>query len=635
MRKTYALLCILLFASLTPPRSAAIPPTPSVADVAYWQQALGEPHAPNEILMQFRPHAYLGLSSRPTALASAAKIKEIPDLGLLHYQIQGDMASILAQLNADPHVEFAEPNYLIYPTFRPNDPYYVNYAGNVDVANGGYLTRMNMEAAWDLTRGRSEIIVAVIDTGIDLDHEDLEDALWTNPGEIPDNSIDDDDNGFVDDVYGWDFAAETANVNDWFGHGSHVAGIIAARANNGKGIAGMAPKTRVMALGVFAPPGFGAFADEVEAILYAADHGAKVINLSLGSNAYSRGEQMAIEYAVRRGIIVVAAAGNDYRELYHWPAAHDAAIAVAATTAYDTRAPFSNLGDFVDLAAPGATIKSLGRTGGYVLKGGTSMSAPHVAGLAALILARNPTLAPAEVRAIMETTATDLGAPGWDKEFGKGRIDALAALQATPLYTDTFPSLMPDWLQTAVWPPLCNESVVNGDFEKPLHSSWHVTGTASITDVVSMTGGHSLFLTGTPERAGSATQTIAVPSDLHAATLAFGLRVENDDLKLGEDPEHPWRDYLNIWLRTADGDPILELMRAGNADFDLASSLAWDRYLHVLSVSELALLRETGEVQLWFYADNGPDPKPTRFYIDSVRFCTAHAPMYLPHILVQ
>ena len=247
-------------------------------------------------------------------------------------------------------------------------------------------------------------------------------------------------------------------MNDWLGHGSHVAGIIAARTNNGVGIAGVAPKVRVMAVGVFAPPGYGTFADEIEAILYAVDEGAKVINLSLGSNAYSRGEQMAVEYAVRHGVVVAAAAGNDGRELYHWPAAHEAAIAVAATTATDGHAGFSNLGDFVDVAAPGVSVWSLRAGGGYLPLSGTSMATPHVAGLVGLILARNPTLAPAEVRAILENTATDLGAPGWDKAYGYGRVDALAALQATPPYSGTVEVPPPDWLRTAVWPPLCQEA---------------------------------------------------------------------------------------------------------------------------------------------------------------------------------
>ncbi|MCS7039623.1 MAG: S8 family serine peptidase, partial [Anaerolineae bacterium] len=538
----------------------------------------------------------------------------------------------LAALNRDPAVEFAEPNYLIWPAFEPDDPYYRRYAANDGLSNGGYLNRLNMAAAWDITRGHPAILVAVIDSGIDLNHEDIRDNLWRNAGEIPANGRDDDDNGLVDDVYGWNFAADSPDVDDWLGHGSHVAGIIAARMNNGLGIAGVAPKTQVMAVGVFAPPGYGTFADEIRAILYATDQGADVINLSLGSTAYSRGEEMAVNYAVRRGVVVVAAAGNNGRTVFHWPAAHPAAIAVTATTARDGSAGFSNRGEFVDLAAPGVAIWSLRKGGGYVSMSGTSMATPHVAGVAALIRAYNPTLAPAEVRAILETTAADLGVAGRDDVFGHGRVDALAALQATPPFTGTVLPNLPDWLRARTWPAFCQELVTNGDFETDPAAVWQLGGVAAVTDTVAASGARALFLGGEPGQHASAQQTLTIPSDLHAATLSFALRLENDDWDLGADPQWPGRDRLSAWLHTADGRPLLELLRAGNADYNLAAGLPWDRYLHVLDESEIALLAAQGQMQIVFTATNGADPWPTRFYIDDVRLCASHAPVFWPLI---
>jgi subtilisin family serine protease len=605
------------------------PPDPTTP--AYWHEALRQAHAPGEVLVHLRAPR-LQAQDQPAVLATAELLSLMPELGLAHYRVRGDLATALAALNRDPAVGFAEPNYRLWPAFEPDDPYYRQYAANDGIANGGYLNRLRMAAAWDITRGHPAILVAVIDSGIDLEHEDIRANLWRNPGEVPANGRDDDGNGFVDDVYGWNFAADSPDVDDWLGHGSHVAGIIAAHINNGLGVAGVAPKTRVMAVGVFAPPGYGTFADEIQAILYATDQGADVINLSLGSTAYSRGEEMAVNYAVRRGVVVVAAAGNNGRAVYHWPAAHPAAIAVTATTARDAIAGFSNRGDFVDLAAPGVAIWSLRRGGGYLAMSGTSMATPHVAGVAALILARNPTLTPAEVRAILETTATDLGAVGRDEVFGYGRVDALAALQSTPPYTGTVLPDLPDWLRARTWPAFCREWVAEGDFETDPPVAWQLDGAATLTTTVALSGTRSLYLGGEPGQQASARQTFIVPSDLQAATLAFGLRLENEDYDLGNDPQWPGRDRLSVWLRTSTGEPLLELLRAGNADYNLAAGLPWDRYLHVLNEDEIALLAAQGRVQIDFTAMNDTDPRPTRFYIDDVRLCGSHAPVYLPRL---
>ena len=185
------------------------------------------------------------------------------------------------------------------------------------------------------------------------DHVDLRDGIWTNPGEIAGNGIDDEGNGFVDDVHGWDFADNDNEVLDDYGHGTHVAGIVAARIDNGIGIAGLAGRATIMPVDVFGG-GIGTYEDLIRAIVYATDNGAQVINMSLGASSYSLGEEAAVDYAYAHGVVVVAAAGNSGLTEVHYPAAHANVIAVAATAADDSLAYFSTRGDWVDVAAPGS-----------------------------------------------------------------------------------------------------------------------------------------------------------------------------------------------------------------------------------------------------------------------------------------
>ncbi|MCO6451046.1 MAG: S8 family serine peptidase [Caldilineales bacterium] len=631
-QRLYILLCgLLLLAGLWQAVVSNTVAAPGVTDAVYWQTQLQHPHAPGEIMVRYRDDQIQALGiTRPDALSSALLVDEIAELDMVVYRSDDDLATTLAAVNADPSVEFAEPNYYLFPDYEPDDPYYLNYAANDSLSVGGYLNRMNMVAAWDTARGRKEIVVAVIDSGVDLDHEDMAGAIWQNPGEIPGNGVDDDQNGLIDDIIGWNFAANSANVDDWHGHGSHVSGIIAARFNNGIGIAGIAPKVQIMPIGVFASingQALGTFADEVKSLLYATDMGARVINLSLGSNAYSRGEQMAVEYAVSHGVVVVAAAGNDGRDAYHWPAAHEAAIAVGATTAKDGYASFSNRGAFLDISAPGVSIWSLSPSGSYRPLSGTSMASPHVAGVAALILSINPTLSPAQVRQILESTAADLGAVGWDNAFGHGRVDAFAAVQATAPSDD--PVSPPDWLPSVIWPETCVELIQDGDFEAADSSSWALSGSASLTNTLAATGEQSLFLTDQPGAEAAASQVVTIPPDVYTITMSFALWADSADTGWGTDPMNPGRDHLSAWLQTPQGDPLISLLHASN----IGASASWDQALHVLSPSELDLLKQTGSVELWFQAQNAIDTLPTRFQIDSVRLCASRPPVFLPRLI--
>lgn len=302
------------------------------------------------------------------------------------------------------------------------------------------------------------VIVAVIDTGLDYFHPDLKsDTIWRNPKELP-NGIDDDQNGYVDDLIGWNFVDRNNNPWDHAGHGTHVAGIIAAATGNGEGIAGINPSAKIMPLKVLNFLGRGRSTGIAEAIFYAVRHGARVINLSLGGHQISQVEQLAIDYAYEKGAIVVVACGNVAEETADYGmAASRHVISVAATGPDDKRAAFSNWGRSVKIAAPGVDILSLrargtdfvlvseaenytagdgfvGREARYYRASGTSFAAPFVAGVASLLLARNPPLTNVQVERMLLESADDLEEPGWDNFTGAGRLNAAAALKADPDY---------------------------------------------------------------------------------------------------------------------------------------------------------------------------------------------------------
>jgi subtilisin family serine protease len=290
--------------------------------------------------------------------------------------------------------------------------------------------------------------VAVVDSGVSLGHPDLASKLWVNPDEVPGNGKDDDGNGKVDDVKGWHFfhqwtpggymPGENARVDDEFGHGTHVAGIIAAAANNGAGIAGITWLGAVMPVRVLDNYGNGWYSDIAAGIVYAAENGAKIINLSLGGAAASTTLCEAVRYAYeKKGALVVVATGNTGGAVYY-PAACEDVLAVAATDRADQRAGFSNYGAQVDLAAPGVDIYSTWPwLDGYFVMSGTSMAAPHVSGVAALVWSRWPAWSNDAVSRRITETAVDVGSPGWDKYTGWGRLDAAAAVGASPLPTLT------------------------------------------------------------------------------------------------------------------------------------------------------------------------------------------------------
>ena len=364
----------------------------------------------------------------------------------MKFSNQADVTSLVQSYKQDSNVEYAQPNYVYHiANTTPNDPLLsTQYA----------LTKIKAFQAWDTTTGSSSVIVAVVDTGVDYTHQELTANIWTNPGETgmtqsgdrcwtgspqdkSTNNCDDDNDGFVDDWRGWNYADGNNDPMDTGSggvyHGTHVSGIIDAVGNNGIGIAGVTWNSKIMPLKIFASNGDATTYDGALAIRYAADHGARVINNSWGAqNVYDYYLEDAIDYAHDKGAVVVNAAGNNSSDVYNFSPANIASgLAVSATDATDNFAGFSNWGAKIDVSAPGDSINSTYPTNSYQIMSGTSMAAPYVSGLAALILAHNPALSSDEVRQVIKSSADDLGTSGPDVYFGTGRIDAYSAMQAT------------------------------------------------------------------------------------------------------------------------------------------------------------------------------------------------------------
>ena len=342
-----------------------------------------------------------------------------------------DLSQALSDYRANPEVEWAEPARAMQIQGVPNDPSFSSLWG---------MTKIQAPAAWDLAKGNG-VVVAVVDTGVDHTHPDLTTNIWSNAGEIPGNGIDDDGNGYVDDVRGWNFVSNTNAPFDGHSHGTHVSGTISAVGNNGIGVIGVAPSAKIMAVKGLGDDGSGYDSDLAQGIIYAADNGADVINMSWGGTGDSPVIEDAIEYAHSLGVVLVAAAGNSAIDASQFlPAKYAAVITVSAFNSADVIAPFSNFGTKIDVAAPGVSILSTVPGGYYSSYNGTSMASPHVAGLAALLLSQHPAYTNEQVRQAIRRTADDVAAPGVDTQAGYGRINAFKALQ-----TQTPPNLAITW----------------------------------------------------------------------------------------------------------------------------------------------------------------------------------------------
>jgi thermitase len=329
-------------------------------------------------------------------------------------------------------VEYAEPHYLYLTNEEVDMPGTASYNAAAAAPNDALYSRYQWNLplietlqGWGIGKGSEQVKVAVIDTGVDLNHPDLKANLQEGVNIISQN--------------------ETPPQDD-VGHGTHVAGVISALVNNGEGVAGMTWYNPVLPVKVLDSSGSGSTYAVAQGVIWAADHGAKVINMSLGNYADAQFLHDAIRYAYDKDVVLIAASGNDNTERPGYPAAYDEVFAVAAADSKKNKASFSNYGDYIDVAAPGVSIPSTYPNNQYAALSGTSMASPHVSALAALIRSANPLLKNTEVMEIMRRSATDIGDPGKDKHFGYGLIDVVKALQMADQSRSSL-SLMPEWLK--------------------------------------------------------------------------------------------------------------------------------------------------------------------------------------------
>lgn len=328
-------------------------------------------YQPGEVLVRYKAGTDADTVSRSTSAMGGRALQTFDQGRMRHLALPDDLSveDAVAAFQADPDVEFAEPNYLLYPQTLPDDPYFdqqwgLNNSGqSVSGVTGTAGADIDAVRAWELMTGSGAMVVAVVDTGSNINHPDLSARAWTNPGEIADNGIDDDGNGYVDDIHGWDFADGDNDPQDASGHGTHVAGIIAAQNNNGLGVAGAGPGVRIMPLRFMTAFDTGTVSNAIHAIEYAVAQGARVINCSWGSSGYSASLYGIIASS---DALFVCAAGNngtDNDADGFYPASYNLQniISVAAADQSDDLAWFSNYGaSRVHVAAPGFRIYSLG-----------------------------------------------------------------------------------------------------------------------------------------------------------------------------------------------------------------------------------------------------------------------------------
>lgn len=358
------------------------------------------------------------------------------DLGLdttmrVRYEADEAPEAVAKKLRKLDAVAWAEPNLWREAAIVPNDPQFGSQWG---------LSRINCPGAWDHTVGDPSVVVAVVDTGVDLNHPELaslllpgQDLVDFPPGSVPQPGW----------VFEGDYTGVDAIPQDEVGHGTHVAGTICCASNNGVGVAGVSWNARLLPVRVLARvrqtstgqvSGLGSSANIAAGIRWATDHGARVINMSLGGGGDAQVEREAVAYAVSKGVVVVAAMGNSNSNVPSYPAAYPGVVAVGATDSSDHRASFSNFGSWIDVAAPGVGIQSTYWDDTYASLSGTSMASPHVAGVAALILSRNSSLSADQVANILRTTAKPLKDAASETipndKYGSGLVQADAAVAA-------------------------------------------------------------------------------------------------------------------------------------------------------------------------------------------------------------
>lgn len=378
---------------------------------------------PGKLIVKYRAGVRAQASAALTRIG-AQRVKAVGSsatgMEVLQIPAGQNVATAVQTLEANPAVEFAEPVFTVpFPKVLREDG---NTAGPTTNAypNDAMFSKQyshqvaKSQAGWEITRGNPRVLIGVVDSGVDITHPDLR-AKIVDTFNAADNNKD---------------------VKDFVGHGTHVAGIASAMTNNGMGVAGVAPECGILAVKVASGDSSYPSTDGIaNGVIWAADHGAAVINLSLGSRSESKAITDAVKYALAKNVVVVAAAGNDGGNIMSYPAVNPGVIAVAATDKNDNRARYSNFGRWISVAAPGSDILStfplnsnlIGQTE-YGQISGTSMATPFVTGLVALIRSKYPTMPPVMVKQTLESSADDRGKPGFDDEYGYGRVNVARAL---------------------------------------------------------------------------------------------------------------------------------------------------------------------------------------------------------------
>lgn len=402
-------------------------------------EAQNPPHAKGELLVALKSGVSDANLERSYKRHGGQKLQNLSKIKVHRIKVsEKDLEAVEAALREDPNVEFVEKNLIGEAMFVPNDPGY---------SAQWHLPKISAPGGWDLTRGSPSVTIAVIDSGIDPFHPDLSANLVT----------------------GYNFLTNNTDTHDIYGHGTAIAGIAGAIGNSGVGVAGVAWSNTIMPLVVLDSSGYGTVANVASAITYAADHGAKVINISLAFNGSTSTLQNAVNYAWNHGVVIVAAAANASTNTPYYPAALPNVIAVSAVDQSDNLASFSNYGSWITVSAPGVSVYTTANGGGYLYGSGTSVSSPIVAGLAALVFSENPNLTNTQVVNLITANVDDVGSPGFDVANGWGRINVQRTLQAA--YTTPV-------LSTAITSPSAGSTVTG-----MVDVSASVTSTASIKRV--------------------------------------------------------------------------------------------------------------------------------------------------------
>lgn len=385
--------------------------------------ASAEKYVPNQVIVKYAPGASSGQKDRAEQLGRVKKVVgRVGGVGAQVMRVSGDAKAAAAKLNRQAGVLYAEPDIVLHATSVPNDPLF----GQLYGINNPNDADLDGPEGWDLAFGpgafpsTSSVKVGIVDTGIDRNHEDLAGKTANCAGV---NSF-----GFLG-IFGVDpriVAGKCVDDND---HGTHVAGTVAAIANNAKGVAGVAPMAQLSICKALNSRGSGPVSGIANCIDWERSQGVKVISMSLGGGA-STTMQQAVQRAWNggNGAVIVAAAGNNGNSTVSYPAGYAEVVSVAATDSNDAHASFSNVNSDVEVSAAGVNVLSTKRGGGYVRFSGTSMATPHAAGVAAMIAYRFPSLNAAGIRQRLDSGVDDKGAPGRDSTFGFGRVNLVKAL---------------------------------------------------------------------------------------------------------------------------------------------------------------------------------------------------------------